>query len=156
MEFPMKLNLSFAGRTSPAFAVFGMLSMALLRRNYFALFLLVMLAIEVVAYVFPMGIFHKEVSRNADQKAAVAKTAGREICAIKPAIAKGSTTPERQELEGNREQLIADFATLGALPRWLNDSGVRRRSTFGTGILLVVPLLSNIPVIEWRIGGIFK
>ncbi len=125
-------------------------------RNYFALFLLVMLAIEVVAFVVPMGFFHKEMSRNADQAAAEADFVGREISALELKIAKVPTNSERQEMEGKREQLITVFETLEALPRWPVDSGIRRRFTLGNGIILVVPLLSKIPVIESAIGGIFK
>lgn len=125
-------------------------------RRYFALFLLVMLAIEVVAFVVPMGFFHREMSRNADEAAAEADIVGREISALELAIAKVSTNSERQEMEGKRAHLITVYETLEALPRWPVDAGIRRRFTLGNGIILVVPLLAKIPLIESAIGGIFK
>lgn len=114
-------------------------------RNLFALFFLILIGIETLAFVAPMIFFHRKMFESRQLFDREADEIGEAILQIDEELAEPTDGESIEKLAIRRQQLESRFQQLDAAPIWPVDSRIRHRFTWGNTALFALPMLTKLP-----------
>ena len=122
-------------------------------RDLFALFFLLIVLLEVIAFAAPLLVFHLAMDRCRQRFLAEADEVAKTLLEVR-AEAESTDDPESlPALEARRSQLEARYDRLAGSPAWPVDLAVRRRFTWGNVAVLGLPLIGKLPFVQKLIDG---
>lgn len=121
-------------------------------RNLFVLFFVMLMGIEILAFVVPMVYFHREMSAHRRRYDQEADEIGEAILRHEAEMAGAGDRATVERGEVRKGLLQKRYELLDAAPCWPVDSRILRRFTWGNVALFALPMLTKLPHMPQFIG----